>query len=94
MNKFTAGPWSMWQNEQEKGTNFWRIKTSNKMDCLDTIQGYCGKPNAQLIIASPDMYEALTMVVMALDLAKKTMPVNMRVAVESFVLPAIQKVKG
>lgn len=42
-------------------------------------------------IAAPDLLEACKMVMMGYELARKTMPVNMRVAVEQFVKPAIAK---
>jgi hypothetical protein len=92
--KHTPGPWKCWQNESEQETNYWRIRTSNDESLLDTVRGYCGEGNAKLITSSPDMYEALTMVAMAFDMAKKTMPVNMKVAIEQFVLPVIKKVDG
>lgn len=91
MNIENSGHWKAWQLDSEKGTNYWRIRTNDDNFSLDTLHGYCGTEVACLITATPDMYEALTMVKMAFELAKKTMPVNMRVAVEQFVLPAIQK---
>lgn len=57
--KHTPGPWKAWQRPGEKGTNYWRIRTTPYESDGDTLCGYCGEANARLIVNAPELYEAL-----------------------------------
>ena len=64
MSNHTPGPWSAYQRPSEIGTNYFRILLHGFSDeqpkyGQDSLAGYCGEANANLIAAAPDMLEAL-----------------------------------
>jgi hypothetical protein len=48
-------PWSCFQHEAEKGSNYWRIKLSTSKFDRESLSGYIGEPNANLIIDAPKL---------------------------------------
>ena len=54
--KFTPGPWRF---EVDGDTNYAKIFCSSNPHDGDNLRGYCGKHNAHLIAAAPELYEAL-----------------------------------
>jgi hypothetical protein len=92
---YTAGPWMQGIEEsleivQNKQGGFTGINVAHVCHWAG-IKREKAEANARLIAAAPELLEACKMVMMGYDLARKTMPVNMRVAVEQFVKPAIAK---
>lgn len=57
--KHTPGPWTFFQREDEGGTNYVHIRTTPNQSDGDTLHGYCGVANARLIVAAPDLLDAL-----------------------------------
>jgi len=54
--KFTPGPWRF---EADGDTNYAKIFCSSDPHDGDNLRGYCGKANAHLIAAAPEMYAEL-----------------------------------
>ena len=68
MSAHTPGPWAVWQDKSESGSNYWRIRTApEKYGLQDNLGGYCGEANARLIAAAPEMLAALQAIARAVN---------------------------
>jgi len=54
--KFTPGPWRF---EVDGDTNYAKIFCSSNPHDGDNLRGYCGKHNANLIAAAPELFDCL-----------------------------------
>jgi hypothetical protein len=77
----TPGPWIAWQENEEIGTNYVRIRTSNDTHLRDTLHGYCGEANATFIAhartMSPTACKCLLLAIEGLKgIAETTTPVS------------------
>lgn len=73
MSKFTPGPWAV--NDEEVPPIVYSTETLDMVACQSSDDAYAdcwhkeewGKYNARLIAAAPEMYDALTALLDALD---------------------------
>ena len=61
---WTPGPWTAFQRDGEKGTNYFRLLLHSHPEQQniygqDSLAGYCGEHNATLAAASPELYEVV-----------------------------------
>ena len=61
MNKHTPGPWHY--KPHGVGSNYMNIFCSSDKGEGDNLRGYCGEPNARLIVSAPQLLEALELMV-------------------------------